>query len=161
MFIQSVDEISESSVLYTSEPMRRHQSSNVFNSILIYLQWCLQILNRLILFYQAQPPKQTFTPGFIPSVNLYIAMKNFQAQKLSVFSEIGQTESEYLRKLPNFFPQLVQQLAFSTVNLCEFQLLCMLTNTLYCQLLKFFPVDSVISLNGFNLHFLNDCCCCC
>lgn len=89
MFIQSVDEISESSVLYTSEPMRRHQSSNVFISTLIYLQWCLQILlNRLILFYQAQPPRQTFTPGFIPSVNLYTAMKNFQAQKLSVFSEI-------------------------------------------------------------------------
>lgn len=89
MFIQSVDEISESSVLYTSEAMRRHQSSNVFISTLIYLQWCLQILlNRLILFYQAQPPRQTFTPGFIPSVNLYTAMKNFQAQKLSVFSEI-------------------------------------------------------------------------
>lgn len=38
MFIQSVDEISGSSVLHKSEPMRRHQSSNVLIPIL-YLQW--------------------------------------------------------------------------------------------------------------------------
>lgn len=55
------------SIVHTRVGMRRHQSSNVFISTLIYFQWCSQILlNRLILFYQASLPSRLSLQALFP-----------------------------------------------------------------------------------------------